>query len=184
MWRREESQTQGVAGISTTSSPKSTATPPSTLQSFPESGSSPDSSRAVACIGEGIKIRGEITGSENLVVNGDVEGKLEINSASVTVGPNGRVKAGVSAREVIVQGSIEGRVDAEERVQICSTGRVIGDVATARVAIEEGAVVRGKIEAGKRNEKVALTSSRVASGVQVQEQKKDAVVVASHSLAD
>ncbi|MBZ5702269.1 MAG: polymer-forming cytoskeletal protein [Acidobacteriia bacterium] len=113
----------------------------------------PLAARAAACISRGIKIRGEITGSEDLFVDGEVEGKLALDSASVTIGPNGSVQADVVAREVIVRGCVEGKVRAHERVQVWSTGQVHGEIQARALAIEEGAVLRGKVESGKPAEK-------------------------------
>jgi cytoskeletal protein CcmA (bactofilin family) len=78
-----------------------------------------------------------------------LEGKLDIGNASCTVGPNGKVKADISAREVIVRGNVDGKIDGRERVQLWHTSRVAGEVRTERLAIEDGAVLRGKVEAGK-----------------------------------
>jgi cytoskeletal protein CcmA (bactofilin family) len=115
----------------------------------------PISPRAAACITQGIRIKGEITGKEDLFVDGTLEGKLDLAGASVTVGPNGKVKADIAAREIVVRGQVDGKLDGTERVQLWSTGRVAGEVKTERLAIEDGAVLRGKVEAGKaqaRNE--------------------------------
>jgi len=109
----------------------------------------PLSPRAAACISQGIRIKGEVIGKEDLFVDGTVEGKLELGSASCTIGPNGKVKADISAREVIVRGHVDGKIDGTERVQLWNTGRVAGEVRTERLAIEDGAILRGKVEAGK-----------------------------------
>ena len=114
---------------------------------------SPASSRAAACISQGIRIKGEITGSEDLFVDGPVEGKLQLTNGSLTVGPNGTVKADVTAREVVVRGKVEGKIVGRDRVQLWSTGNVTGEVQTQRLAIEDGAVLRGKVETGKPVEK-------------------------------
>jgi cytoskeletal protein CcmA (bactofilin family) len=111
------------------------------------------SAKATACITQGIKIKGEITGSEDLFIDGPVEGKLNLGSSSVTVGPNGMVKADISAREVVVRGRIEGKIAGKERVQLWSTGHVSGEISTQRLAIEDGAVLRGKVETGRAVEK-------------------------------
>ncbi|MHB8499422.1 MAG: bactofilin family protein [Candidatus Acidiferrales bacterium] len=109
----------------------------------------PVTSGASACISQGIKIKGEVTGSEDLFVDGQVDGKLSLTNGSLTIGPNGHVKADVSAREVIVRGKVEGKVSARDKVQLWSTGQVIGEVQTDRLAIEDGAMLRGRVEAGK-----------------------------------
>jgi cytoskeletal protein CcmA (bactofilin family) len=84
-----------------------------------------------------------------LFIDGVLEGKLEMSGGSVTVGPNGKVKADIHAREIIVRGNVQGKLLGRDRVQLWSTGHVTGEVQTDRLAIEDGAVLRGKVEAGK-----------------------------------
>jgi cytoskeletal protein CcmA (bactofilin family) len=150
MWRKEETKSPGVAEPAM---PPSAAIPqPSTPSNAPAAavGSAlPVSPRAAACITQGIRIKGEIIGKEDLFVDGALEGKLDLGNASCTVGPNGKVKADISAREVVVRGHVDGKVEGTERVQLWNTGRVTGEVRTERLAIEDGAILRGKVEAGK-----------------------------------
>ena len=148
MWRKEDPKSQGI----TEPVMPPSAAPSSTPSSAPVAavGSPlPLSPRAAACISQGIRIKGEVIGKEDLFVDGTVEGKLELGSASCTIGPNGKVKADISAREVIVRGHVDGKIDGTERVQLWNTGRVSGEVRTERLAIEDGAILRGKVEAGK-----------------------------------
>jgi cytoskeletal protein CcmA (bactofilin family) len=149
MWKKEDSRPQGSPEVSTAQGGSQFAP----AHSRDTSASPPPSSRAAACISQGIRIKGEITGSEDLFVDGPVEGKLQLTNGSLTVGPNGSVKADVTAREVIVRGKIEGKIAGRDRVQLWSTGHVIGEVQTQRLAIEDGAVLRGKVETGKPVEK-------------------------------
>ena len=162
MWKKEDLKSQGVPEISTTpvNSPVASNLGPvaAPRENSPALSVSP---RAVACISQGIRIKGEVHGSEDLFIDGYVEGKLEIGDASLTVGPNGSVKADISAREVIVRGRIEGKVSGREKVQLWSTGHVTGEVQTERLSIEEGGTLRGKVEAGKAQAKPAEV--RVAS---------------------
>ena len=144
MWRKEDAKTQAVPEVSTT--PAGEARSARTGSAAPEPPVSPN---AAACISQGIRIKGEVTGSEDLFVDGQIEGKLTMSDGSVTVGPNGKVKADISAREVVVRGEVTGKVSARDRVQLWSTGRVHGEVQTARLAIEDGALLRGNVEAGK-----------------------------------
>lgn len=170
MWKKEDSRPQGV--------PETSAGPGGSLSAPGNSRESsaplPVSGRATACISQGIRIKGEITGSEDLFVDGPVEGKLNLANGSLTVGPNGTVKADVTAREVIVRGRIEGKIAGRERVQLWSTGQVLGEIQTQRLAIEDGAVLRGKVETGKPLDKPsedrsagAATASKTPSGVSV-----------------
>jgi len=153
MWKKEDSKPEGVTGNLAT--PVSSATSSSAIPaSTPSlSGAPPNTSRAAACISQGIKIKGEVTGSEDLFVDGIVDGKLNLANGSLTIGPNGHVKADVNAREVIVRGKIEGKVTGRDRVQLWSTGQVTGEVQTDRLAIEDGALLRGKVEAGRQTNK-------------------------------
>jgi cytoskeletal protein CcmA (bactofilin family) len=160
MWKKEDAKPQGVAESSAAPVPSATS---STQSSAPASSSSlPVSPRAAACISQGIRIKGEVTGSEDLFVDGAVDGKLNLTNGSLTIGPNGSVKADVSAREVIVRGKVEGNVTARDKVQLWSTGQVTGEVRTDRLAIEDGALLRGKVEAGRPPAKTAETKAAAA----------------------
>ncbi|HEX4542165.1 MAG TPA: polymer-forming cytoskeletal protein [Candidatus Acidoferrum sp.] len=160
MWKKEDAKPQGVAEGSTA---PVTAAIGSTQNNGPVSSPSiPVSPRAAACISQGIRIKGEVTGSEDLFVDGSVDGKLNIINGSLTIGPNGSVKADVSAREVIVRGKVEGNVTARDKVALWSTGQVTGEVRTDRLAIEDGALLRGKVEAGRPPVKTAETKAAAA----------------------
>jgi cytoskeletal protein CcmA (bactofilin family) len=106
----------------------------------------PVSSRAAACISQGIRIKGEVTGSEDLFIDGHLEGKLNLGNSTLTVGPNGEIKADIYAREVVVRGRVDGKIVGREKIQLWSTGTVAGDLQTERLTIEDGAVLRGKVE--------------------------------------
>ena len=164
MWKKEDSKPEAVPGNSTTPA-ISSSSPSATTSSTPNSpGTIPISSRAAACISQGIRIKGEVTGSEDLFVDGVVEGKLSLTTNScLTVGPNGHVKADVLAREVIVRGKIDGKVTGRDKVQLWSTGQVTGEVQTERLAIEDGALLRGKVEAGRLASKPAEAKAAVAA---------------------
>lgn len=142
MWKKDDPR-PGVPESSTSFGPSSSQNAPA----------APPASRGAASIGQGIRIKGEITGSEDLIVDGPVEGKLQLTNGSLTVGPNGTVKADITAREVIVRGRVEGKILGRDRVQLSSTGNVTGEVQTQRLAIEDGAVLRGKVETGRPSEK-------------------------------
>ena len=149
MWKKEDGKPQGVPEISTAPAGATSTPSPISSQIRETPREVPVSSKAAACISQGIKIKGEVTGSEDLFVDGQVEGKLNLANGSLTIGPNGCVKADVTAREVIVRGKVEGKVSGRDKVQLWSTGQIIGEVQTDRLAIEDGAMLRGKVEAGK-----------------------------------
>jgi cytoskeletal protein CcmA (bactofilin family) len=97
-------------------------------------------------IGKSIVIKGELNGSEDLTIEGQVEGKIELRQNVLTIGPNGRIKAQVFAKSVIILGEVTGNVTATEKVDIRDNGSVDGDIAAPRVAIAEGAHFRGSID--------------------------------------
>jgi cytoskeletal protein CcmA (bactofilin family) len=101
--------------------------------------------KPVATIGPSMSIKGDIRSQEELFVDGDVEGTLESHSL-LTVGPNGKVRANIKAREVIVFGSVRGNVDVAEKVAIRDHGSVIGDIKTAGISIDDGAYFKGSID--------------------------------------
>ena len=101
---------------------------------------------AVAQIGKSVVIKGELSGSEDLYLDGQVEGSIALKGNSLTVGPNGSVKASVEAKGVVVQGKLEGNVQASDRVELRKSAVVTGDIATQRISIEEGAYLKGKVD--------------------------------------
>ena len=118
--------------------------------------STPLSSGDSAQIGKSVVIKGELTGSEDLYVDGQVEGSIALKTSSLTVGPNGQVKASVEAKGVVVQGKLEGNVQASDRVELRKSAVVTGDISTQRISIEEGAYLKGKVDIqGKLDAKAA-----------------------------
>jgi len=107
-------------------------------------------------------IKGEISGSEDLMVDGEVHGKIQINEGKVTIGPHGRVSADIVAREILVRGKVEGSLRGRERVEIASTGEVRGDVFARRLVIEEGAAIKGSIEIERPAEMAPPRAARVS----------------------
>ena len=97
-------------------------------------------------IGKSVVIKGELTGSEDLTIEGHVEGKIELKDHVLTIGPNGKIKAQVYAKSVIVLGEVNGNVTATEKVDIRDGGSVDGDIVSPRVAIAEGAHFRGTVD--------------------------------------
>jgi cytoskeletal protein CcmA (bactofilin family) len=97
-------------------------------------------------IGKSVVIKGELSGSEDLMIEGQVEGKIELRQNILTIGPNAKIKAQVFAKAVVVQGEIHGNVTATEKVDIRDAGSVDGDISAPRVAIADGAHFRGSID--------------------------------------
>ncbi len=106
-----------------------------------------------ATIGKGLFIKGEITGSESLYIDGKVEGAINLPGNRVTIGRNGQVGANITAREVVVLGKVRGNVSATDRVDIRAEGSLNGDVAAARISIEDGAFFKGGIDIRKPDAK-------------------------------
>src|SRR5258708_12143011 len=148
MWKKEDAKPEGVSATPVSSA---TLSGSATASTPPVSSAPPSSSRVAACISHGIRIKGEVTGSEDLFVDGVVEGKLSLTTNScLTIGPNGHVKADVLAREVIVRGKIEGKVTVRDKVQLWITGQITGEVQTDRLAIEDAALPRLRVEPARR----------------------------------
>jgi cytoskeletal protein CcmA (bactofilin family) len=114
-------------------------------------------------------IKGEITGRDDLFIDGEVQGKIRLEQGKVTIGPNGRVTADVEAQEIVIRGRVKGTLTGRDRVEIGKTGHATGDVITQRIFVEDGAEIHGSVEI-KRAEPV-------------QEKKKPAIVTASPAVA-
>ena len=99
----------------------------------------------VAHIGKSVVVKGELSGSEDLYLDGEVEGNVDLKGHSLTIGPNGRVRANVHARDVVVHGRVEGNVRAADRVELRKTAILMGDIFTQRIVIEDGAFFKGGI---------------------------------------
>src|ERR1700724_4016173 len=100
----------------------------------------------LAQLGKSVVIKGELSGSEDLYVDGHVEGSITLKGNNLTVGPNGQVKANVEAKGVVVQGKLEGNVQASDRVELRKSAVVTGDISTQRISIEAGAYLKGKVD--------------------------------------
>jgi cytoskeletal protein CcmA (bactofilin family) len=134
MWnKREESNSLGTPD----NGPRAVvSTPPP---------ATPSSSRNMAVIGASMRIKGEIRSREELMVEGDVEGTIE-SASSITIGPNGSVKASIKARQLAIYGSVNGNVEVTEKIAIREKGSLIGDIKTAGISIDDGAYFKGSID--------------------------------------
>jgi cytoskeletal protein CcmA (bactofilin family) len=102
-----------------------------------------------AHIGRSVTVKGELSGSEDLFIDGQVEGTIELKGNSLTIGPNGQVKANINAKDVVVQGKLDGNIQATQRAQLSKSAVATGDITTQRVSIEEGAYFKGKVDIQK-----------------------------------
>jgi len=116
-----------------------------------------------ATIGRTLVIKGEISGSEALYIDGRVEGKITMPESRVTIGRNGKVDASIQAREVVIMGKVTGNIECSDRVDIRSEGSVSGDISTVRISVEDGAALKGGIQVhseGKQNQPQAQTPAK------------------------
>jgi cytoskeletal protein CcmA (bactofilin family) len=158
MWKRDE------AVKPTSSQPVSTPAPvvsqPATAQ--PAAAPQPEIRRIerdMVNIGKSVVIKGELNGSEDLTVEGHVEGRIELKDHVLTIGPNGKIKAQVFAKAVIVLGEVNGNVTASEKVDIRDGGSVDGDIIAPRVAIAEGAHFRGSVDMQRKGQPQSTSQS-------------------------
>jgi cytoskeletal protein CcmA (bactofilin family) len=107
------------------------------------------SSGGTARLGSSLHVKGEITGNEDLLIDGSVEGLVQLEDRKLTVGASAKVTADVIAREVVVYGNVKGNLRARDRIEIKKDGSVVGDLTTARISIEDGAYFKGSIEIDK-----------------------------------
>ena len=147
MWKRDEGVRPPQPTTGSTPAPSAVPPAPPPPAPRPEVGRKPTGEeRDVVNIGKSVVIKGELSGSEDLTIEGQVEGKIELRQNILTIGPNGKIKAQVFAKAIVVQGEVHGNVTASERVDIRDNGSVDGDLSAPRVAIADGAHFRGSID--------------------------------------
>ena len=140
-------------------SPKPVATPPSsavlTKEGIPMSTQSgrmmePESSRGMACIGKSVIVRGSVFSREDLYIDGELEGTIELQEHRLTVGTHGKVQStSIKAREIVVLGTVHGNVEAYDKIEIRKEAKLVGDIKTTRIVIEDGAYFKGSIDISK-----------------------------------
>ncbi len=136
MWKKDEATQTGP----------DTPRPDAAIARGEPTPTSSRSGRSPATIGRSITIKGEVSGDEDLLIEGRVDGSVNLGQHSVTVGPDGKVKANITGRVVTVEGTVEGDLVAEERVVLRSTANVQGDLTAPRVVLEDGANFRGGVD--------------------------------------
>lgn len=143
MWkpRKEEEPAQPKPAA-----PSQTYTPVPPKEVRPVESPKFESRAEMAHIGKSVTIKGELSGSEDLYLDGEVEGTIELTKSALTVGPNGRIRAHVNAREVIIHGKVDGNIRGTDRVELKRTAVLVGDISTQRVSIEDGAYFKGAID--------------------------------------
>jgi cytoskeletal protein CcmA (bactofilin family) len=142
MWKRDESVKPAAPPA-----PAPAAAPAAPAAAAASPASEPRAlGRDMVNIGKSVVIKGELSGSEDLTIEGHVEGRIDLKDNILTIGPNGKIKAEVFAKSVVVLGEVTGNVTASEKVDIRDNGSVDGDIASPRVAIAEGAHFRGSVD--------------------------------------
>lgn len=171
MWKPSQS-----GSITPASAPEPVRSAPPTPTSEPARARVVATTGDQATIGKGLVIKGEITGTESLFIDGKVEGSINLPGNRVTVGQHGQVSASmavcITAREIVVMGKIHGNVSASDRVEIRAEGALTGDVTAARISIEDGAFFKGGIdirkpEPGTRAENGAAAEARGAGELRI-----------------
>lgn len=151
MWKRKEDEYPTTHEPSPAGAPSMPVNPaPAPRPPDPVRSSEPlRGGSDVATIGKSVVVKGELSGSEDLIVDGEVEGNISLRGQTCTIGPNGRVRANIEARNVILHGRVNGDIHASERVELRKTASLAGDIATARISIDDGAFFKGGIDIQK-----------------------------------
>jgi len=97
-------------------------------------------------VGKAVVVKGEIHSREDLYIDGEIQGTVDLLESKLTIGPNGKIQATIRAREVVVFGSVQGNVEATEKIDIRKEAKLVGDIRTARIVIEDGAFFKGSID--------------------------------------
>src|SRR5262245_55958722 len=147
MWKRDESVKPAAPPASTPAAAPPVSAAPGASEPRAQLG------RDMVNIGKSVVIKGELSGSEDLTIEGHVEGRIDLKDNVLTIGPNGKIKAEVFAKAVVVLGEVTGNVTASEKVDIRDNGSVDGDIASPRVAIAEGAHFRGSVDMQRQGAK-------------------------------
>ena len=177
MWKRDEAVKPtggqpGTPGPVVSTLPASTSAAPQPENRRIE--------RDMVNIGKSVVIKGELNGSEDLTIEGQVEGKIELKDHVLTIGPNGKIKAQVFSKAVIVLGEVTGNVTATEKVDIRDGGSVDGDIIAPRVAIAEGAHFRGSVDMQRKGGQPAAKEPQKAASQQPASQAQPQPQAAAH----
>jgi cytoskeletal protein CcmA (bactofilin family) len=141
-----------AAPVASIPTPAPAAVPSAPVYSSPVTKVVSQDNSAPTSIGAGLKIRGELSGSSDLYIDGDVQGKISLGASRVTVGPKGQVQADIEASDIIIEGNVQGNLKARETVRLGGSSRVQGSIVTPRISIEDGARLRGKVEMSRAND--------------------------------
>jgi cytoskeletal protein CcmA (bactofilin family) len=159
MWRRQD-EPKASATSPEGSAPIPSAATPSRVETITAPAAIPTPPPATPAAPAGHltishSIRGEISGREDLYVDGEIEGKVHLEDAKIVIGPNGRLTADIDAREILVLGMVKGNLHGRDSVTIGRTGHVIGDVVTRYISVEDGAQVQGSLDVTRADDNAA-----------------------------
>lgn len=148
MWKRRKEEEEDFG-------PRPAPAPPTTadltkegipMSTIPGRSFDTEVPRGTALIGKSVVIKGEVLSREDVTVDGEVDGTISLQEHRLTVGPNGKLQANVKAREIVVFGTIHGNVEAGDRIDIRKDAKLVGDIRTSRIVIEDGAFIKGNID--------------------------------------
>jgi cytoskeletal protein CcmA (bactofilin family) len=169
MWKPNQPGTGGGTQGPEPARPATPATPSFEASARPAPAPA-QSAGEQATIGKSLVVKGEVTGSESLYVDGKVEGSINLPGNRVTVGRNGQVAANITAREIVVLGKVRGNVTASDRVDIRSEGSLTGDVTAQRISIEDGAFFKGGIDIRKPGSNEKATEAKPVTNANAERQ--------------
>src|SRR5262245_41749487 len=161
MWKRDEAVRQPAQPTVPTND-AAVAAPAAAAQAVRPETMKSQNARDKVNIGKSVVIKGELSGSEDLTIEGHVEGRIELRDNVLTIGPNGKIRAELFAKAVIVLGEVAGNVTASEKVDIRDNGSVDGDIISPRVAIAEGAHFRGSVDMQRATGKAQAAPAKAA----------------------
>jgi cytoskeletal protein CcmA (bactofilin family) len=144
VWNKRKEEEYPPKAGSTPSAPIMANNPP--MSTSPSSSHFSNEVRGPAVIGKSVMIKGQIYSREDLTIDGEIDGSVELQEHRLTVGPHGKLQAGVKAREIVVLGTIHGNVEASDKIDIRKDAKLVGDIKTARIVIEDGAYFKGSID--------------------------------------
>jgi cytoskeletal protein CcmA (bactofilin family) len=146
MWNKRKEEEYPPKAPATPAAPASQIKENAPMSTNPVPTHHATDSRGPAVIGKSVMIKGQIFSREDLTIDGEIDGSVELHEHRLTVGPNGKLQAGVKAREVVVLGTIHGNVEASDKIDIRKDAKLVGDIKTARIVIEDGAYFKGSID--------------------------------------
>ena len=162
MWKRNDAVRPPESGreVTGTAAAVTPAAPPAPRMQAPEVEAKRHMDKDVLIVGKSVVFKGELSGHEDLFIEGTVEGKIELRDHVLTIGPNAKIKAEVLAKIVIVRGEVAGNITATEKLDIRDSGAVDGDISAPLVAIAEGAHLRGSVDMQKKQAAPAAPATK------------------------